>query len=200
MGLASCPSVSTPAVSFTKCDNTAFNPTVDKIPLCPVPVAAPKTGVSNDVTAVPAPAAGESEWAVNLLGETLHYAPGLGWKIVDNKYDAAVGGNVAITSANTWTTVASLVAPRAGKVIINANVGAAQNGTTYTGVSSRITVAGNQYTVDNSDIVGFAGFKHTNNASLSTIATVAAGDIIAISSIITADTGTSSGELRYIYN
>lgn len=41
-----------------------------------------QTGLSNNVTAIPAPTASQSVWGVNLLGETLHYAPGLGWQIV----------------------------------------------------------------------------------------------------------------------
>jgi hypothetical protein len=161
---------------------------------------AAQTGLGLVLSAIPAPTASQSNWGVNTLGETLHYMPGVGWKVVDDKYSAAIGGNVVITTANTWTNVASLVAPRAGKVIVFGNVGAAQNGTNYTGVSSRITIAGDQYTTDNSDIVGLSGYRHTNNGSLGTTATVAAGDIIAIQSIITADTGTSSGELRYIYS
>jgi hypothetical protein len=78
---------------------------------------AAQTGVSNVVASLAAPTASQSNWAVNLLGETLHYAPGLGWKIVANKYTQTIVGatNAAVSSGGTLA-LATYVAPRAGTI------------------------------------------------------------------------------------
>ncbi len=78
-----------------------------------------QTGLSNDVTAIPAPTASQSPWGVNLLGETLHYAPGIGWQIVSNMHQesTATYTNSAPTQGS-WVLGATVTAPRAGKVII----------------------------------------------------------------------------------
>ena len=85
---------------------------------------AAQVGVSNNVAAIPAPTAGQSNWATNLLGETLHYAPGLGWKIVDNRYGAQIvqPAGVIPTPVSAWATAVSLVAPRAGRIIATAHI------------------------------------------------------------------------------
>lgn len=75
---------------------------------------AAQTGVSNDVTAIPAPAAGQSPWATNLLGETLHYAPGLGWKIVDDRY-----GYAQADVLPEGDTVYTATMPRAGIIDVS---------------------------------------------------------------------------------
>jgi hypothetical protein len=75
-----------------------------------------QTGLSNDVSAIPAPAANQSPWGVNLLGETLHYAPGLGWQIVDKKYGYSEQGPIADTSM----LLIPLTMPRAGFITVSA--------------------------------------------------------------------------------
>ena len=76
-----------------------------------------QTGLSNDVSAIPAPAANQSPWGVNLLGEALHYAPGLGWQIVDKKYGATVSLAASFTPAEATITNLpgmSITMPRSG--------------------------------------------------------------------------------------
>jgi hypothetical protein len=71
-----------------------------------------------DVTAIAAPTAGQSHWGANLQGETLHYAPGGGWKIVANRWstDAFMAG--PFTAPITETVVHTYVAPRSGVLAI----------------------------------------------------------------------------------
>jgi hypothetical protein len=80
---------------------------------------AAQTGVSNDVTAIPAPAANESPWAINQLGETLHYMPDVGWKIVADQYGATTALGASFTPPpSTISALPGLTftMPRAGKV------------------------------------------------------------------------------------
>jgi hypothetical protein len=149
MGLASCPSTPTPAVSFTKCDNTAFNPAVDKIATCTdIPsFATPaetvtgtatnlivnpadlyarenipaQTGLGLVLSAIPAPTANQSNWGVNTLGEVLHYAPGLGWQLVNKGAHLIATATSATTTPGNDYIYASITAPRAGIVDIMQN-------------------------------------------------------------------------------
>jgi hypothetical protein len=84
---------------------------------------AAQTGVSNDIAEIPAPAAGQSPWASNALGETLHYAPGLGWKIVSDLYGTSTGGSATALTPNVLTPItgSSLTLPRRGKIAVAVN-------------------------------------------------------------------------------
>jgi hypothetical protein len=88
-----------------------------------------QTGLSNNVSAIPAPAANQSPWGQNLLGETLHYAPGLGWKIVDDRYGAFVpcAGGVALANNAFNPAVSSFTAPRAGVITVSAEANVSLN-------------------------------------------------------------------------
>ena len=78
-----------------------------------------QTGLNADPALIPAPAANQSPWGVNTLGETLHYAPGLGWQIVANHANIA-GSGVDIThGGGPSTAFATIPAPRAGKITVN---------------------------------------------------------------------------------
>jgi hypothetical protein len=116
-------SVTLPAVPFATPAQTAAGTSttlaVNPADLYARENIAAQTGVSNDMSTIPAPTAGQSNWAVNLLGETLHYAPGLGWQIVANQYSAVVkqGANINLPY-QTLVTLMMLVAPRDGTILI----------------------------------------------------------------------------------
>jgi hypothetical protein len=78
---------------------------------------AAQTGVSNDLSAIPAPTASQSPWATNALGERLHYMPNVGWLMVNNGHVI----ELPITPGAIGTvpyTASSAVMPRAGVVDI----------------------------------------------------------------------------------
>jgi hypothetical protein len=85
---------------------------------------AAQTGLGLVLSAIPAPTAGQSPWGVNTLGETLHYAPGVGWKIVDNRYTKEVPILGATAPAGVWGQAAAITAPRAGLLLVNAFIAA----------------------------------------------------------------------------
>jgi hypothetical protein len=81
---------------------------------------AAQTGVSNNLSAIPAPTASQSNWATNLLGETLHYEPGVGWKVVADNYGYNVRNTAPTFSVGAGpftTTIHSFTAPRAGRFV-----------------------------------------------------------------------------------
>jgi hypothetical protein len=78
-----------------------------------------QTGLGLVLSAIPAPAANQSPWGVNTLGETLHYMPGVGWKIVSDYHQEVSADYINASPAQgVWVIGASVTAPRAGKVII----------------------------------------------------------------------------------
>ena len=83
---------------------------------------AAQTGLSNNIASIPAPTAAQSVWGQNILGETLHYSPGLGWKVVADQYSilASPVADVALV-AGIETSVIFATAPRAGAIDIFAN-------------------------------------------------------------------------------
>jgi hypothetical protein len=90
-----------------------------------------QTGLGLVLSAIPAPTASQSNWGANTLGETLHYAPGLGWKIVADNYGITGSGVLAGQTANTAArNVAYLTTPRAGRVTVNLTGGALADATT----------------------------------------------------------------------
>jgi hypothetical protein len=80
-----------------------------------------QTGLGLVLSAIPAPTASQSNWGVNTLGETLHYMPGVGWKIVADLYKKeTLYPNVANIPAGAFTLVGSYVAPRGGDLLVTA--------------------------------------------------------------------------------
>jgi hypothetical protein len=75
---------------------------------------AAQTGLSNNTTAIPAPTASQSVWGQNLLGETLHYSPALGWQIVDKRFSYTESLAVTPLPHTLITAVHTYVAPRTG--------------------------------------------------------------------------------------
>jgi hypothetical protein len=173
-----------------------------------------QTGVSNDVTTIPAPTASQSPWAVNQLGEVLHYAPGVGWQVVNNRFGAQIvqpAGTIP-TPVSAWATAVSLMAPRAGRVVVTGHI--VVDSSMFSAVAGGIAVNGVNKTASNSDSVGpigtpstFAGSSGTAthnissvNAAISWTGNVAAGDIIQLQGITVAATGQMRlGNLEYTY-
>jgi hypothetical protein len=167
---------------------------------------AAQTGLGLVLSAIPAPTAAQSVWGVNTLGETLHYAPGLGWQIV-NKYfhstqsvDAAAAIPIA---ANIVTPISSFVAPRAGLVAVTAQV--TTTSPTCQSQAGGITVSGVLVAFDNTsayDLVGTAGASmeaRGNNASTAWYGRVAAGTVISSAGVIIGSSGTAYGTLTVTY-
>jgi hypothetical protein len=170
-----------------------------------------QTGLGLVLSAIPAPAANQSPWGVNTLGEILHYAPGLGWKIVDNRY----GSTTSLTAPYTpppATAVAlpglTFTMPRAGKASFSASlliVGTFYLGAIYlmkNGVSfARLGSVGSASPAEG-DWVGAAGDISGSEVDV----TVAAGDVFSVSGQIVWVSGAgaafhdSSNRFSYQYN
>ena len=88
---------------------------------------AAQTGLGLVLSAIPVPTASQSNWGVNTLGETLHYMPGVGWKIVADffKLDTTYA-NPPLPNA-TFTTLFSYTVPRAGRILATATLDATNN-------------------------------------------------------------------------
>jgi hypothetical protein len=165
-----------------------------------------QTGFFNDVSFIPAPTASQSPWGQNVLGETLHYAPGLGWKIVDNQYSTTIkrtSSNAVALAANTLTQVSLLIAPRAGLIVVAANV--STNSVGNLAQSGGISINGVFVSFDNPGTIGLSGANpdiyaiSSNNAAAAWTGRVAAGDIIESTAITLNGTGTAYGELSLTY-
>lgn len=133
--------------------------------------AAPATGPTGT------PAFGAPLYQVSSIGELWHFIPGVGWRpIADYAQLETTNFGIAVP-ANAFTTVAQIVAPRAGKAIITAAVGVDVSGTpsTVTQLTSAIRINGFTFSQDNSTTVGNG--SATNNGSLALSVVVQAGDI-----------------------
>lgn len=108
------PAFATPAETIA---GTATNLIVNPADLFARENISAQTGLSSNVAAIPAPTASQSNWGVNTLGETLHYMPGVGWKIVADffKLDTTYA-NPAIPTG-VFTPLFSFTAPRAGRIL-----------------------------------------------------------------------------------
>jgi hypothetical protein len=85
---------------------------------------AAQSNLGLDIPNIPTPGPGDSMWGINTLGEVLHYAPGLGWQIVDHRYTKEVPIAGATAPAGVWNQAAAITAPRAGLLLINAFIAA----------------------------------------------------------------------------
>jgi hypothetical protein len=144
-----------PIAKILKCDNTEFNPVVDRVATCDnIPVVTPvpafatpaqtiagtatnlivnpadlyarenipaQTGLGLVLSAIPAPAANQSNWGTNTLGEILHYMPGVGWQLVNKGAHLTTIGTSGTTAPGTDYLYASIIAPRDGVVDILQN-------------------------------------------------------------------------------
>ena len=168
-----------------------------------------QTGLNVNVALIPAPTASQSPWGTNTLGETLHYAPGLGWKIVDNRYgtqSVQPAGNIA-AAPNAWVTALSLVAPRAGRVIVTGHLNVANS--THTSWAGGLAINGINKTANNADSVGpngttASGASPYGTSSGNTVVTwtgdVTAGTVIELQGIVIGTSGILNfGNLEYTY-
>lgn len=135
-----------------------------------------QTGLSNDVTAIPAPTASQSTWGVNQLGETLHYAPALGWQIVDKRYsvEATYPDNTSVTDFS-FTPVGTFVAPRNGTIAVDFGLAG------LSGVTGGSTIIA--YVLKNGAIISennntYNLVDNGLSAHASTLVNVVAGDVI----------------------
>jgi hypothetical protein len=158
---------------------------------------AAQTGVSNDLAAIPAPTAGQSNWAVNLLGETLHYEPGVGWKLVANAYYKPYQQTIFPSIPGGVTVTASDTVPRAGRLLLSLEV---LNLDAYSGTSitALARIAGNPSTTRHGSRAVGAMLPVEGISSLTAYFTVAAGDIL---ELIAYPTTAASGPIytRYSY-
>jgi hypothetical protein len=165
-----------------------------------------QTGLNNDVALIPAPTASQSPWGQNALGETLHYAPGLGWKIIDNQYhtSCSVPSSAPVaTVSNVIKTICTLAAPRAGLAVLTANV------TTITtenqSQTGGISINGTLVRFDNAGAIGpqgpaLANYSiSSNNASVSWTGRVAATDILSSVALTLGTNGIAYGDFTLTY-
>jgi hypothetical protein len=156
---------------------------------------AAQTGVSNDVTAIPAPTAGQSPWATNALGEQLHYEPGVGWQIVSKLHGFTLGA-YATVPVNTINSALNIVAPRAGRMTVSAYISALMNGAA--GAPKTISVFVNKGPIR----FGDTAETSTNNAldaNASGSFNVLAGDVINITYVNGSAVGNASTLYSYQY-
>jgi hypothetical protein len=168
---------------------------------------AAQTGLGLVLSAIPAPTASQSNWGVNTLGETLHYAPGIGWEIVAKLHGASQALSVNLTPANSVITdILSFTMPRAGDVTftvsqqglgnfyLNANY-ILKNGILFRRIGSTGSNADPSNWVDAGDISGAA-----------TNVSVVAGDVFTLAGQIRYNGGgsgfwsTSLSDFSYQYN
>jgi hypothetical protein len=138
-----------------------------------------QTGVANDPAAVPAPTAGQSNWATNLQGERLHYMPGIGWQVVANAFGLStrstvatfgIGAGTVVSTWNTWT------ATRPGRVhAVGYTAGANPGFSVLVGIQSSIYLNGTRQA---SAFSSQSNITSGCDATSSVILTVAAGDIL----------------------
>ena len=171
-----------------------------------------QTGLNVNVALIPAPTASQSPWGTNTLGETLHYAPGLGWKIVDNRYgtqSVQPAGGIA-AAPNAWVTALSLVAPRAGRIIVTGHL--VVGNTTHSNWAGGLAINGINKTANNAGNVGTTGSATAAGGGSSPYSTsggntvvtwtgdVTAGTVIELQGISLATPGLLElGNLEYTY-
>ena len=168
-----------------------------------------QTGLNVNVALIPAPTASQSPWGVNTLGETLHYAPGLGWKIVDNRYgtqSVQPAGNIA-TAPGAWVTALSLVAPRAGRVIVTSHLNVANlahnnwaGGLAINGINKTANNAVNAGPLGSDASAGSPYQTSSGNTVLTWTGNVTAGTVIELQGITIGTSGIlNGGNLEYTY-
>lgn len=108
------PAFATPAETIT---GTSASLMVNPADLYARENIAAQTGLANNPASIPAPAAGQSPWGTTLLGERVHYMPGVGWKVVADNYhiETPLGVDTAVTTGVTVRQ--TFTAHRAGVVM-----------------------------------------------------------------------------------
>jgi Collagen triple helix repeat (20 copies) len=169
------------------------DPYVVSAPAPTLVVSAPAAGP----TAAPADPYARN-FAVSTVDETWEYLPGIGWRVVADRFTTELSTSSNIpTIATTWTTANSFVAHRDGNVVVTSLV------TTGTAVgatqSGGIAINGVFKTYDNDagmSPVGTSTGSHAsngNNAASAWSGAVVAGDIITNAGITIGVTGNIEG-------
>jgi len=162
----------------------------------------PTTGVPATGPAA-APTFGQPLWATSTLGEQWHFIDGLGWRPLANLYGQAIARATDVpVPAGTLTTLNSFVAPRAGRMLVDAFTSAVAAGNSA-GDGFEWTVA----ILVNGIVVGVSEQDHFYVAvfpvSLQTAAVfvdVAAGDVVSIAGRFLHDAAVNAGgNMNYQY-
>jgi hypothetical protein len=138
---------------------------------------AAQTGLGLVLSAIPAPTASQSPWGVNTLGETLHYEPGVGWKLVANAYYKPYQEIILPSIPSGPTVTASEIVPRAGRLLLNLevfNFGASSGAS----IIALARIAGNPPTTRHGSRAVGGMLPVEGISSLTAYFTVAAGDIL----------------------
>jgi hypothetical protein len=167
------PLFATPAQTIA---GTATNLIVNPADLYARENIAAQTGLSNNLASIPAPAANQSNWGVNLLGETLHYMPGVGWKIVADLKGFTQAAYTQIP-INTLNNSLNIITPRAGRLTVSAYISALLNGTPA--IPKSVFVAINKGSIRFADKAE-STTADASDASASGTFDVLAGDVINI--------------------
>jgi hypothetical protein len=139
---------------------------------------AAQTGLPNDVTVIPAPTANQSPWGVNLLGETLNYVPGLGWRIVANMvHEETYGGALSGAALHALATLKTYVAPRAGRLHVAVSIVGPAGAAAGSDLSTGVTVNGAYDWLQAGTVPVFTPGASVNE-NMATIIDVVAGDVI----------------------
>ncbi len=151
---------------------------------------AAQTGLGLVLSAIPAPTASQSNWGENTLGETLHYAPGLGWQRVGNLYAAISEKTTPVAVSSTPVTVESFTIPRDGVINVEAfyrGLVTAVQTAKPNQVRAAVNLNGIQVTFDD-EVHGFSGYDVGNNVEVNPVRlniNVQAGDILTLAASTT---------------
>jgi hypothetical protein len=140
---------------------------------------AAQTGLGLVLASIPAPTAAQSNWGTNTLGETLHYMPNVGWKIVADRYNVTQNTTTTALPNATIVSIQNIVAPRAGVVDITAVAHHRASGSAITGLGVYIYINGVFDALRSTSV--YTTITVTNSEVNSVAAagiTVATGDII----------------------
>jgi hypothetical protein len=158
---------------------------------------AAQTGLANDPSTIPAPTAGQSNWGTTLLGERVHYIPGIGWKVVgDNYYETQNLGtdptNPGVTLRYTWT------AHRSGVVTASIYAEGASSGLPGSEIGVYIDNNVGLFSYDTSAV---DNLSQGMSASTSFSFSLAAGAILNFYTLTTlTQTGVTTMKMSVVYN
>jgi hypothetical protein len=164
-----------------------------------------QTGLGLVLSAIPAPAANQSPWGVNTLGETLHYAPGVGWQIVDYRYHQTVNTPAGVTTpSGVWGLGTPVTAPRAGRVLITSKA-VGYNAAAHFAMATGLFKNGSQITQSNMGSGGLTGTAPSNSGyqailqTPSIIVDAVAGDVFAFGALSTGSSIEVGGFIQLTY-
>jgi hypothetical protein len=166
---------------------------------------AAQSNLGLDIPNIPTPGPGDSMWGENTLGEVLHYAPGLGWQIVDHRYGQTVDTPAGVTTpAGVWGLGTPVTAPRAGRVLITSKA-VGYNAANHFAMATGLFKNGSQITQSNMGSVGSTGTPPSNAGyqvilqTPSIVVDVVAGDVLAFGATSTGSSIEVGGFIQLTY-